>query len=277
MLLGSRLGHWWSLGAIVLILFSAGAAALGATSLIWLPGMLVAWLAIGSWRDRLFLYSLVGVAQELWWKDDTKAAAWYRKAVEAGSTDAHVQARLGHHSLVEGDYVEAARLLESALGRIPDHVHARLDLALAWLRLGRWVEARAEVDRAVISHPGYPLTWVVRGMVQKQGGDLDGAYASTTRALDLEPDMALAHSNLGEILYASKCPQKAKRHLQQAVTLAPDIPDAYYWLALVHLDEGNTSQARLRLVECLNRLIPLDCLSNVTRQLVLKELALISP
>jgi tetratricopeptide (TPR) repeat protein len=89
--------------------------------------------------------------------------------------------------------------------------------------------------------------------------------------------MALGHSNLGEILYAMKRPEEAKRHLQQAVTLAPDVPDGHYWLAAIYSDEGNASQARLELAEALNRLDPQDSLSNVTRQVVLKRLARLSP
>jgi tetratricopeptide (TPR) repeat protein len=277
MLARSRLAHWWSLGAVAMLLACAGLVALGLVRPYWVPGVAGAWVAAGYFLDRVFLYSLAGAYQELLCKDAKQAAAWYRKAVDAGSTDPQVRARLGHYALVEGDYQEAARLLQDALAQLPHHVHARMDLTLALLKLGKRSEAQREAGRTARLQASCPAAWVVHGMAQKDAGDHGAALESTARALQLDPGMALGHSNLGEILYAMKRPEEAKRHLQQAVTLAPDVPDGHYWLAAIYSDEGNASQARLELAEALNRLDPQDSLSNVTRQVVLKRLARLSP
>lgn len=277
MLAKSRLAHWWSLGAVAILAICAGLVTLRLVRSYWVLGVMAAWVAAGYSLDRAFLYSLAGAAQELLCKDAKKAAAWYRKAVEAGSADPEVWARLGHYALVEGDYLEAARLLQVAVARLPHHVHAQLDLTLALLKLGKHPEAQRQAGCAVSLQAFCPVAWVVQGMVQKDGGEHAEALASTARALQLQPGMALGHSNLGEILYAMKRPQEAKRHLQQAVTLAPDVPDGRFWLSAIYSDEGNTYQARLELTESLNRLDPQDSLSNVTRQLILQRLARVSP
>ncbi|HAI20565.1 MAG TPA: hypothetical protein DCM14_01475 [Clostridiales bacterium UBA8153] len=167
-------------------------------------------------------------------------------------------------------------MLEAALVQLPHQVHARPDLVLALLKLGKRPEALREAGRAVSLQPLHPVTWVVQGMVQKDGGDYAGALPSTTRALQLDAGRALAHSNLGEILYAMQRSEEAKRHLQQAVTLASDVPDGHYWLAAIHADGGNTSQAGQELAESLDGLDQEDYPSNVTRQLSLRKLARLS-
>jgi tetratricopeptide (TPR) repeat protein len=113
--------------------------------------------------------------------------------------------------------------------------------------------------------------------MRKWAGDLQGALAAVDAALDLDDELPQAHANRGEILYHLGRRMEAKRHLQRAVTLSPHVPDAHYWLGRAYLDEGNVPRAREELVEALNRQIRTDKLSNVTRAMVLEQLARTRP
>lgn len=276
MLVRSRLGHWWSLGTGVVLVAGSVLVGLEIIRLYWVIGALGVWAAVGYFLDRVFFYSLAGTVHEVLLRDLLKASAWYRKAVDSGSSEPLTQARLGHYSLVEGDHVEAMRLLEEALMRAPRHVPARLDLALTYTKLGKQAEALEQAGRALAIRPSSYEAWAVLGMVRKLLGDLQGARVATARALELNDDLALAHSNMGEILYLLGVHEEAKRHLQRAVTLAPDVPDGHYWLGAIYLDENNIPRAREELVEALNRHIQQDYLSNVTRQMILEKLAQVS-
>lgn len=59
-------------------------------------------------------------------------------------------------------------------------------------RAGRWKEAEKAHARAVRAAPGEPLYWINLGQARRKLGDLDGAAEAATRALEADPQSALA-------------------------------------------------------------------------------------
>jgi pentatricopeptide repeat protein len=59
-----------------------------------------------------------------------------------------------------------------------------------------------------------------------RAGDFDGAVAYYRRALDVDPDFALAHTNLGVILMHQGRHDEAATHWERALAIEPENPDA---------------------------------------------------
>jgi hypothetical protein len=68
---------------------------------------------------------------------------------------------------------------------------------------------------------------------------MDGAEASLRRALELSPDYAEAHSNLGSVLGEKEMWREAAAELTEAVRLRPDYAAAHWNLGLVLLMLGD--------------------------------------
>ena len=77
------------------------------------------------------------------------------------------------------------------------------------------------LDRGAASH-------VQRGIGFEEAGRIEDAIVEHEKALELAPDMVLAHANLIILYGKTKQPQKAEEHFRAAVRLNPDHADSYY-------------------------------------------------
>lgn len=67
-------------------------------------------------------------------------------------------------------------------------VDAQLGRALALGGLGRWQNAKQQLDAVVAAHPTLAEAWLRRAQVQRRLGQLPGAEADIAKALQLQPD-----------------------------------------------------------------------------------------
>ena len=67
-------------------------------------------------------------------------------------------------------------------------VDAQLGRALALGGLGRWQNAKQQLDAVVAAHPALAEAWLRRAQVQRRLGQLPGAEADIAKALQLQPD-----------------------------------------------------------------------------------------
>jgi predicted TPR repeat methyltransferase len=82
-----------------------------------------------------------------------------------------------------------------------------------------------------------------RGLAQRDAQRLDAAAACYRRALELKPDHARAHNNLGALLQIQERNAEALASYEQAVALAPDFPQPYLNLGRLHETLGNPAAA----------------------------------
>ena len=68
--------------------------------------------------------------------------------------------------------------LEALLARGPDNALLRFSLGGEHLKLGRFAEARAHLERAVALDPGYSAAWKLLGKAAAGGGDGAAAIAA---------------------------------------------------------------------------------------------------
>lgn len=94
---------------------------------------------------------------------------------------------------------------------------------------------------------GSPTTaygWFLRGCnLEREPDGLEAARAAYERALELDPSLASAHTNLGNLHYAAGQRARAMQHYQAACALDPDQPEGHYNLANLFEEDGDLEMA----------------------------------
>jgi Tfp pilus assembly protein PilF len=85
-------------------------------------------------------------------------------------------------------------------------------------------------------------------------GDVKGAIACFTKALDLDPKLVQAHYNLGNALYATKDFSGAIACYKKALTLDPKLVQAHYNLGVALQIQGDLKEA----IACYRQALDLD-------------------
>jgi tetratricopeptide (TPR) repeat protein len=161
---------------------------------------------------------------------------------------------LGSALIQAGRAPEGVSRVEKAAGKT---ANAEAYLLAGQTRLGmsQFDLARRDAGAAEGLDPNLPGLHTLRGMIQEQTADYDGAEASLLRALAANPKDFNAQYYLGAIYYFKRDLEKARLHLMRALELQPDSSQARFELALVARAEGNLDSA-LRDLESVVRASP---------------------
>jgi len=87
--------------------------------------------------------------------------------------------------------------------------------------------------------------WFLEGGTREAAGDVDGALMAYQKALEGDPALAAAHTNLGNLLYRRGERGEAREHYEQALALDPEQPEARYNLANLLDELGEAEAARM--------------------------------
>ncbi len=193
---------------------------------------------VGMWRDvvakrpdnHVALHSL-GHALDR--RDETdEAISWYRKALRANPDYPAAHNNLGSVLMEKGEIEAAIGELEEAIRLEPDYAQAHGNLGVAYAKLGKLDPAVAFLDKATRlehnfsqadCHYNLGLTLVQRG----GPGDEDRAiqaFEATIRTQLFED--AAAHYQLALLLTRKGRRSAAVRHLERALAIEPDWPEA---------------------------------------------------
>ena len=101
-----------------------------------------------------------------------------------------------------------------------------------------------EPDEPSLESPTTAYAWFMRGCAldSAQASEQEAAEAYR-RALELDPSLAAACTNLGNLLYRINDREAALHYYQQACTLDPDQPEARYNLANLLEEDGEADMA----------------------------------
>jgi Flp pilus assembly protein TadD len=176
----------------------------------------------------------------------------YREAVRLRPAYAGAEIALG--KLLTTDEGNTARLSEAvehlrrAVKINPDNASAQYGLARALKRLGNTAEAsiafrEADMLTARSQEKVRCLRLSNEGLDAAHRGDREAALRSLRQAVELRPDIAIAHYNLGLILADGGDLAAGRQQIVQAISLAQS--DARFYVALGRMwkQEGNLARA----------------------------------
>jgi tetratricopeptide (TPR) repeat protein len=125
---------------------------------------------------------------------------------------------------------------------------AYLLAAEVYLKLTFYKRARTNADAAVRLDPNLPGVFTVSGIIDTFWGDKKEAESAFEKALQVNPDDAEAHLQLGVVFYTEQRLDSARKQLDRALDLEPSSVFALYELARVERTQGHL-QAAARYLE----------------------------
>ena len=155
----------------------------------------------------------------------------------------------GVEAFNRGDNEAAARAFEAAVAKAPDLPEIRVNLALAYTRLGRMADAVAELEAADKIAPADPRVLFQLGGAYVETNDLDRAIAALEKGLATQPDLVqdeLAYSavtTLGAVYFARGDNDKAQVQFDKALAARPGAPLASLGLGKVYVSQGDPARA----------------------------------
>lgn len=148
--------------------------------------------------------------------------------------------------VAKGDRAGATRILEQILKAKPSDGHARLLLGSILAEEGKTAEALAQLTEAARVMPESPMAHNALGEAYSSSGALKPAREAFRKAVVLDPNFAQAHANLGSALIKLGASSEAAPHLDRAIRIMGQTPDAAYPLYLrakIFIEQGDSQKA----------------------------------
>jgi putative PEP-CTERM system TPR-repeat lipoprotein len=181
--------------------------------------------------------------------DVAKAAEYYDQAATGEKENAAVRTRLGQLRLASGDAERAMKDFEAASLMDPTQFQADLALIATHLRMREYDKALAAVDALEKKQPKSAVPWNVRGVVQTARGDMKGARASYSKALELQPSFVVAARNLARLDIADNNPGAAKKRMEDILAREPSNESALASLAEIEAATGGSKESVAAILE----------------------------
>jgi len=140
--------------------------------------------------------------------------------------------------------------LETALDANPIHSGSLLMLAVLYYSEDRLDESLELLNRALNVNPRDEAALLCVGSILTAQGQFEEARTFLMKSLEYKAQ-AQCHYLLGIGYKETGSPQKAMKHLEQAIEMNPDLEDAYYMLGFVYLKRGWTRKAKEAFSEAL--------------------------
>lgn len=129
---------------------------------------------------------------------------------------------------------------------------ARYARAVAYFRVARLDDARAEIESLIAEEPNNPYFQELYGQMLFETGHIRESIPYHARSVELEPTAPLLRLNLAIAQIAADDDtllEDAKGNLKVALDIEPDNGFAWYQLSIVHEREGDTALAQLAVAE----------------------------
>ena len=152
--------------------------------------------------------------------------------------------------LAKGDRAGAVRVLQQVLKTSPRDGEARLMLGSILAEDGKGAEAIAQLGEAVRLMPRSPMAHNALGEAFIGSGDLKSARGAFEKAVAFDPKFGHAHLNLGTVLIQAGESAAAAKHLDRAIVLLGNSPDAAhprYLRAKIYTEQNEVEKAAAEL------------------------------
>ncbi len=184
-----------------------------------------------------------------------QAKEWLARATEAVRQDPQVMREHERYLTMIGNFAESADLGYQVIQKLPNDREAVDYLAYDLLFLKRGDDAMKIVDRfQPIFQEDRDLP-LISGYVHAGHNEYAAAVHDFTRALEIDPKMAVGYMNRGYVYNDMRLPTKAEQDFRAALALNPQYGEAHLGLAYALL-QSRRSTAALKEAEVASRLLP---------------------
>ncbi|HWB58345.1 MAG TPA: tetratricopeptide repeat protein [Chthoniobacteraceae bacterium] len=188
----------------------------------WQDGVALWENALACTPDNGITRNFLGFAYERAGRMDD-AMAEYKKSIALMPSYAEPENNLGVILLDNNDVEGAIKHFERALQIDEGHVEARDNLAAAYIQEHRLDDAEKQLRMVIKFRPKLPEAYnLLGGVLVEKGGDMKEAIDLLQKALEINPDFAGAHVNLGNALLEDGQARGALYQYQKALKLTPD-------------------------------------------------------
>jgi tetratricopeptide (TPR) repeat protein len=125
-----------------------------------------------------------------------------------------------HKAFEDGQLQEAIKLYTKALEENPKDCNILSDRAVAYLHTEEREQCLNDFNAAVELQPNYGFRYASRAFARRKFGDLDGAIEDYEKAVELDPEDAIGHNNLGLLLEAKGYQSQADERFKRADSLS---------------------------------------------------------
>jgi tetratricopeptide (TPR) repeat protein len=206
-----------------------------------------------STDNPLIVAGAMNAALEAHHPDEAKQ--WLARSSPVVQQNPQVMREHERYLTMTGQYAESAALGYKVIEKLPKDREAVDYLAYDLLFLNRIDEAMDVVTRfqpVLEKDRDLPL---ISGYVHARRGDFNGAVKDFSRALDIDPDIAVGYMNRGYVYNDMRLATKAEQDFRKALALNPDYGEAHLGLAYA-LVQLRSATAALKEAEIASRLLP---------------------
>jgi len=184
------------------------------------------WIQAGYWQNSITLFDhVLKVTRNNWLISNNRGLAYKNL----------------------GDYNQAIKDFEAAIGMKPDYAEAYYNRGLAHKALGNVGQAIADYSQAIRIKPNLVEAYNNRGNAYGESGDCTLALMDFNAALEINPSFAEAFMNRGNAYNCLGNYQQAIEDYGRAIEKKPDYAASYYNRAVAYSKIGNGKLAILDL------------------------------
>jgi tetratricopeptide (TPR) repeat protein len=165
-----------------------------------------------------------------------EAEAGFRALTQAG--DARGVTGLAESKMAQGQPAAAVRILEEELAKHPEHDGYRLALSEVQIRMGKFHEARAQLEQVLRRKPDWPDALTRLGTVEKQLGDNAGALENFQKAHIRQPLNSSTTLGYAMLLEDGGKADQARGMYVEVLKTDPENPTALNNLAYLNAQQG---------------------------------------
>lgn len=182
------------------------------------------------------------------WLVGLAVLVWVGASLAAETSSPLSQEKQWHEAreyLAEGKAAEAKAVFEALLKRYPEQADLHLFVGITLLRLRDPKAAEASVRKAIALDPDHVEARTLLAWIESDiHGDFDAAIAEYRKVVELRPDFAQAHNNLGVALKRKGELDKAADSFNNALERQPDFGAALSNRGWIYAEQNRWSEAR---------------------------------
>lgn len=193
-----------------------------------LGGLVLVWSGVNIWR--------IGVYKS--WEP------YYTNAVTSNPGSGLANLNYGSMLRDEGDWAAALPFMEKGASLSPEYVDAKVRLAEAYFKLGKYPEAVETSNAALAIEPGNISALQFRGSALGASGHTKEAAEDFKTILNTDPGNVHGMFNLGIAYKEANMLNEAIEILSKLIVAQPDFPNAYYERGFCYGKMGLFPQAK---------------------------------